>query len=78
MEDVKKQLDDMRAKQPSTVKGGPCEKSVYVKLQQHHIVRQQYHGGAFVGNHIAKALRPKVIDEITGSPIHAVHVTNWM
>ena len=37
-------------------------------LQESGIQRQAYHGGAFVGNHIQKALTSEVIDKITEAP----------
>ena len=50
------------------VKNGPCERSVEPVLQKNGIQRQSYHGCAFVGNHIHKALSQKVIGELTAAP----------
>ena len=43
---------------------GPCVQSFEPVLQRHHIHRQAYHSGAFVGNHIHMALQDKVIAEL--------------
>eukprot|EP00117_Sycon_ciliatum_P031026 scpid26618/ scgid24343/ E3 ubiquitin-protein ligase NRDP1; RING finger protein 41 len=47
---------------------GPCEASIEPVLQKNIIHRQAYHGGAFVGNHIHRALKPAVITAITEAP----------
>ena len=62
------------------VKHGPCESSVEPVLQKHGIQRQAYHGGAFVGNHIHKALQKSVIAEITSAPVREIetHCPNEM
>ena len=36
------------------------------------VVQQRYHGGAFVGNHIAKALRKRNIEQIIQAPVETV------
>ena len=36
----------------ATIKDGPCVQSYERVLQRYHVCRQQYHGGAFVGNHV--------------------------
>ena len=46
---------------------GPCEASLEPVLQK-HICRQRYHGGAFIGNHVHKALNAVVIAELTSAP----------
>ena len=51
---------------------GPCEKSYEPVLQAHNIKRQAWHGGAFVGNHIHRALQPKVLAAITRAPLKIV------
>ena len=51
---------------------GPCLRSVEPVLQQHHIQRQAYHGGAFIGNHVHEALKPTVVTAITHSHIQIV------
>ena len=50
------------------IRNGPCERSVEPVLQRHGIQRQSYHGGAFVGNHVRKALTQPVIHELTSAP----------
>lgn len=69
-EQLQKELDDMQRHLPTAVRDGPCEKSLEPVLRRHHIVRQEYHGGAFVGNHIAAALQETIIDEITSAPVN--------
>ena len=44
---------------------GPCVASVEPVLQQHGIERQAYHGGAFIGNHVHRALKPTVVPAIS-------------
>ena len=48
---------------------GPCEASIEPEeLQKNIIHRQAYRGGAFVGDHIHRALKPAVITAITEAP----------
>ena len=55
------------------VRNGPCEKSIEPVLQQHGIQRQsRYHGGAFVGNHVHKALQAAVIRALTSAPVAVI------
>ena len=42
----------------SSLKEGPFAQSLEKELQRNNIQRQAYHGGAFVGNHINRALQP--------------------
>lgn len=53
--------------QNAKVLNGPCERSVEAALQRHGIQRQAYHGGAFVGNHVHKALKRDVIVAVTSA-----------
>ena len=48
---------------------GPCEKSLEKVLQLHNIERQVYHGGAFIGNHVHRALEPTVVAEVCEAPV---------
>eukprot|EP00117_Sycon_ciliatum_P016895 scpid82949/ scgid16125/ len=54
------------------VKNGPCASSFEPVLVKHRIDRQAYHSGAFVGNHINKALQPSVTREIVSAPVNVV------
>ena len=49
------------------VKDGPCSNSFESVLQKNNICRQHYHGGAFIGNHVRKALEPDVITQIVSA-----------
>ena len=51
---------------------GPCVASVEPILQQHNIERQVYHGGAFIGNHVHRALKPTVVTAIAQSHIPVI------
>ena len=57
-----------KAADDATVKYGPCESSIEVVLQKRQIQRQAYHGGAFVGNQVHKALKPKIREALTSAP----------
>ena len=72
VDSLETQLEAMKKKLPTSVKGGPCEKSLDIVLRRHHIVRQEYHGGAFVGNHVAGTLQKKVLQELTSAPAEVV------
>ena len=54
------------------VKGGPCERSIESALDDKGIHRQAYHGGAFIGNHVNKALKEPVVSAITSAPVVVV------
>ena len=41
------------------VSEGPFVKGVEAALQSLNVQRQQYHGGAFIGNHVHKSLQGK-------------------
>ena len=43
---------------------GPCSSAVEPVLQQYKIERQVYHGGAFIGNHVHRALKPTMVTAI--------------
>eukprot|EP00117_Sycon_ciliatum_P024254 scpid42675/ scgid20399/ len=47
---------------------GPCESSLEINLQRHHICRQRYHSRAFIGNHVHHALQPAVLHDLTSAP----------
>ena len=49
----------LRDKVPNSVKDGPCCQSLKPILSELGVVQQKYHGGAFVGNHVHKALKKK-------------------
>ena len=51
---------------------GPCVTSLEAVLPQYQIKRQAYHSGAFVGNHIHRALKPDVIAALTSVPLTVV------
>ena len=61
-----------KAADDATVKYGPCESSIEVVLQKRQIQRQAYHGGAFVGNHVHKALKPKIREALTSAPVNII------
>ena len=48
----------------SKVKQGPCESTVEPVLQRTNIQRQKYHGGAFIGNHIHRALQRQTTHDL--------------
>ncbi|XP_041479492.1 uncharacterized protein LOC121427243 isoform X2 [Lytechinus variegatus] len=48
---------------------GPLIQGLENTLQTFHVYRQQYHGGAFVGNHVNTCCKPEVIEALTQSPI---------
>ena len=50
----------------ATVKDGPCVLSYERVLQRYHVCRQQYHGGAFVGNHVHRILQH--VDDLVDAP----------
>ena len=47
---------------------GPCSSSIEPVLQQISISRLAYHGGAFVGNHVHRALQQDAISAIVSAP----------
>ena len=49
------------------VRNSPCESSIEPVLQKNNIQRQAYHGGAFVGNQVHKALKGKFITALTSA-----------
>ena len=51
---------------------GPCSASIEPVLQRINIQRQAYHGGAFVGNHVHRALQPAVVDALASAPLLVV------
>ena len=53
-------------------KDGPCSSCYEPVLQMHRICRQPYHGGAFIGNHVKRALEPDVSQAISTAVIVAV------
>ena len=55
------------------VKLGPCSSSFEPTLPRHIIDRQAYHSGAFVGNHVHKALQSGVTADIVSSPLRTLH-----
>ena len=50
----------------ATIKDGPCVQSYERVLQRYHVCRQQYHGGAFVGNHVHRILQH--VDDLVDAP----------
>lgn len=52
---------------------GPCFESLEKVLQNCNIKRQAYHSGAFIGNHIHRALRPNTIRALTSAPLQTVN-----
>ena len=48
---------------------GPCERSVEAALQAAKMMRQAYHGGAFVGNHVHQGLKEPSSNNITSAPV---------
>ena len=50
----------------------PCHESFEPVLKKHRIDRQAYHSGAFMGNHIHKALQPATCKEITSAPLQTM------
>ena len=50
----------------ATIKDGPCVQSYERVLQRYHVCRLQYHGGAFVGNHVHRILQH--IDDLVDAP----------
>lgn len=51
---------------------GPCEASLDKVLQDNSICRQRYHGGSFIGNHVNRALQPRVIAALVAAPCTVV------
>ena len=52
---------------------GPCESTVEPVLQKHNIQRQAYHGGAFIGNHVHRALTEDVVKALTTAPLAIIN-----
>ena len=55
-----------------SVEDGPCSSCYEPVLLMHRICRQPYHGGAFIGNHVKRALEPDVSQAISTAVIAAV------
>ena len=55
-----------------SVKDGPCSSCYEPALHMHRICRQPYHGGAFIGNHVKRALEAAVSQAISTAVIVAV------
>ncbi|KAL5481284.1 hypothetical protein EMCRGX_G021417 [Ephydatia muelleri] len=49
------------------LKDGRFFKQLDVALQSYNVERQSYFGGAFIGNHVHKALQPKNIETLCNS-----------
>ena len=56
----------------AAIADGPCTSCLEPVLQRHNITRQAYHGGAFVGNHVHKALTESVIADLTAAVVATV------
>ena len=56
----------------SKVRHGPCDQALEPVMQRHHIQRQAYLRGAFVGNHIHKALKRDVAHALTHAAVNVV------
>ena len=54
------------------VESGPCVSCFETVLIKHRIERQAYHSGAFIGNHVHRALQQTVIAELTSAPVATV------
>ena len=50
----------------ATIRDGPCVQSYERVLQRYHVCRQQYHGGAFVGNHVHRIIQH--LDDLVDAP----------
>ena len=50
----------------ATIKDGPCLQFYERALQRYHVCRQQYHGGAFVGNYVHRILQH--VDDLVDAP----------
>ena len=50
----------------ATIKDGPYVQSYERVLQRYHVCRQQYHGGAFIGNHVHRMLQH--VDDLVDAP----------
>ena len=51
---------------------GPCLDNIEPILQEQGTERQAHHGGAFVGNHVHKALQPPTVLAIVSAPVSVV------
>ena len=65
------QQDVMKASGSKDLKG-PCSSAIEPVLQQYKIERQVHHGGAFIGNHVHRALKPTVVPAICRSHIPVI------
>ena len=65
------QQDVMKASGSKDLKG-PCSSAIEPVLQQYKIERQVYHGSAFIGNHVHRALKPTVVTAICRSHIPVI------
>ena len=64
--------ENMETTKKSKSLQGPCTASIEPILQCHGIERQAYHGGALVGNHVHKALKPTVVHATVSAPVAVV------
>ena len=71
---VKSDIDKLEKDlQAANVRDGPCSASFEPVLKSHRIERQAYHSGAFIGNHIHKALQSTTTAEIVSAPLVTLH-----
>ena len=68
--EIAQQEHDLSA---AKVKNGPCTSSFEPVLSSNRIDRQAYHSGAFIGNHVHKALKNDVLKEIVSAPLALLH-----
>ena len=66
---LQKVTDSISTMESSKQFRGPCAASIEPVLKAHNIQRQAYHGGAFVGNHVHRDLKPAVIKALTSAPL---------
>jgi len=69
VEDLQQQIANIEQELAELkVVNGPCFLSFEPVLKKHRIERQAYHSGAFVGNHIHRALKAEVLEQICSAP----------
>ena len=68
----KKHVDSIDKLEKSKKIIGPCSSSIEPVLQWIGISRQAYHGGAFVGNHVHRALQQDATSAIVSAPAGVV------
>ena len=51
---------NLKLEKAFAVSEGPFVKGVEAVLQSLNVQRQQYHGGAFIGNHVHKVLQVSI------------------